>query len=76
MVWVTLEEYGVENLQVIGGFGGNIGHDPHLLYTLSAVQILLELDALEQVDLTKIANCMKIIHLNFKNNQTNSQVIF
>ncbi|KAK3420566.1 hypothetical protein EUGRSUZ_G01406 [Eucalyptus grandis] len=23
-----------------GGFGGNIGHDPHLLYTLSAMQVL------------------------------------
>lgn len=23
-----------------GGFGGNIGHDPHVLYTLSAIQIL------------------------------------
>ena len=28
-----------------GGFGGNVGHDPHLLYTLSAVQVLLILDA-------------------------------
>ena len=24
-----------------GGFGGNIGHDPHLLSTLSAIQVLL-----------------------------------
>jgi geranylgeranyl transferase type-2 subunit beta len=23
-----------------GGFGGSIGHDPHILYTLSAIQIL------------------------------------
>ena len=29
-----------------------------MLYTLSAVQLLLELDALERVDKTKIANCM------------------
>ena len=28
-----------------GGFSGNVGHDPHLLYTLSAVQLLLILDA-------------------------------
>ena len=27
-----------------GGFGGNIGHDGHLLYTLSALQILLLAD--------------------------------
>eukprot|EP00026_Physarum_polycephalum_P009039 Phypoly_transcript_09149.p1 GENE.Phypoly_transcript_09149~~Phypoly_transcript_09149.p1 ORF type:complete len:252 (+),score=29.28 Phypoly_transcript_09149:78-833(+) len=38
-----------------GGFGGNIGHDPHLLYTLSAVQMLLELDALDQVNTKTIA---------------------
>ncbi|KAL3894546.1 MAG: hypothetical protein SGPRY_013781 [Prymnesium sp.] len=33
-----------------GGFGGNIGHDPHMLYTLSAVQILCLFDALDEVD--------------------------
>ena len=26
--------------ETAGGFGGNAGHDPHLLYTLSAVQLL------------------------------------
>ena len=30
-----------------GGFGGNIGHDGHLLYTLSAIQILALADKLE-----------------------------
>ena len=30
-----------------GGFGGNVGHDGHLLYTLSAIQILALADALE-----------------------------
>lgn len=30
-----------------GGFGGNIGHDGHLLYTLSAIQILALADSLE-----------------------------
>jgi geranylgeranyl transferase type-2 subunit beta len=34
-----------------GGFGGNIGHDGHLLYTLSALQIL----AIARYDLTKLA---------------------
>ena len=33
-----------------GGFGGNIGHDPHLLYTLSAIQILAICDALDMLD--------------------------
>jgi hypothetical protein len=28
-----------------GGFGGNVGHDSHLLYTLSAVQVLCMLGA-------------------------------
>eukprot|EP00835_Amoeboradix_gromovi_P003150 NODE_198_length_15297_cov_0.486182.p6 type:complete len:315 gc:universal NODE_198_length_15297_cov_0.486182:3113-4057(+) len=37
-----------------GGFSGAIGHDPHLLYTLSAIQILVMLNKLHlvNVDLT------------------------
>lgn len=41
-----------------GGFGGNIDHDPHLLYTLSAVQILALLGALDKIDKEKVANCI------------------
>jgi len=33
-----------------GGFGGNIGHDPHLLYTLSAVQVLAIFDSLHLIN--------------------------
>ena len=33
-----------------GGYGGNIGHDAHLLYTLSAVQVLFILDAESEID--------------------------
>ena len=33
-----------------GGFGGNVGHDPHILYTLSAVQLLVLFDALDRLD--------------------------
>ena len=33
-----------------GGFGASQGHDPHLLYTLSAVQILTLYDCLGEVD--------------------------
>jgi geranylgeranyl transferase type-2 subunit beta len=33
-----------------GGFGGNVGHDPHMLYTLSAVQILILFDALDRLE--------------------------
>ncbi|KAJ7549482.1 hypothetical protein O6H91_03G058400 [Diphasiastrum complanatum] len=39
-----------------GGFGGNIGHDPHILYTLSAVQILALYDKLAVLDSSKIAS--------------------
>ncbi|CAN6458126.1 unnamed protein product [Victoria cruziana] len=38
-----------------GGFAGNIGHDPHILYTLSAVQILALFDRLDVVDIEKKA---------------------
>ncbi|KAF6142304.1 hypothetical protein GIB67_022917 [Kingdonia uniflora] len=41
-----------------GGFGGNIGHDPHLLYTLSAVQILALLDKLDVLDVDNLSNCI------------------
>ena len=37
-----------------GGFGASLHHDPHLLYTLSAVQILVTYDALDQVNVDKI----------------------
>lgn len=38
-----------------GGFGGSIGHDAHLLYTLSAIQVLAILDALDKVDRDRTA---------------------
>ncbi|KCV69688.1 hypothetical protein, variant [Fonticula alba] len=37
-----------------GGFAGNIGHDAHLLYTLSAIQILATYDALDRVDTDRV----------------------
>lgn len=40
-----------------GGFGGSARNDPHLLYTLSAVQILALYDKLELVDTDKIVHC-------------------
>ncbi|KAL1533169.1 Geranylgeranyl transferase type-2 subunit beta 1, variant 2 [Salvia divinorum] len=36
-----------------GGFGGNIGHDPHLLYTLSAIQVLALFDKIDVLDIEK-----------------------
>lgn len=41
-----------------GGFGGNIGHDPHLLTTLSAVQILALFDSINVLDIDKVSNCI------------------
>jgi len=41
-----------------GGFGGNIGHDPHLLYTLSAVQVLALFDKLDVLDINKVTDCI------------------
>lgn len=38
-----------------GGFSGNVGHDPHILYTLSAIQILALLDKLDAIDADKIS---------------------
>eukprot|EP00741_Cyanophora_paradoxa_P021977 tig00021432_g21214.t1 len=38
-----------------GGFGGNADHDPHLLYTLSAVQILAIFDELGRIDQERVA---------------------
>ena len=37
-----------------GGFGGNVDHDPHMLYTLSAVQILCLFDALPRLDADRV----------------------
>lgn len=40
-----------------GGFGASERNDPHLLYTLSALQILVMLDSLHLVDADKIVLC-------------------
>ncbi|XP_012278113.1 geranylgeranyl transferase type-2 subunit beta [Orussus abietinus] len=42
-----------------GGIGGSINHDPHLLYTLSAVQILRMYDALDVIDVDKVVKYVK-----------------
>ncbi|KAJ0405209.1 hypothetical protein ATCC90586_001161 [Pythium insidiosum] len=38
-----------------GGFGGNVGHDRHLLYTLHALLILAMLNALDRIQKDKTA---------------------
>mmetsp|Transcript_33101 Transcript_33101/g.39637 ORF Transcript_33101/g.39637 Transcript_33101/m.39637 type:complete len:420 (+) Transcript_33101:40-1299(+) len=49
-----------------GGFGGNKGHDAHLLYTLSAVQILVLADALSdpRLDVDKICSFVSSLQLD------------
>lgn len=42
-----------------GGFSGNVGHDPHLLYTLSAVQILAMYESLNSVNTEAIVSYVK-----------------
>ncbi|KAL5175337.1 Geranylgeranyl transferase type-2 subunit beta 1 [Glycine soja] len=43
-----------------GGFGGNVGHDPHILYTLSAVQVLALFDKLNVIDVDKTLSACKM----------------
>ncbi|XP_058128462.1 geranylgeranyl transferase type-2 subunit beta [Anopheles ziemanni] len=40
---------------VTGGIAACDGHDPHILYTLSAVQILIIYDSLDAIDIDQIA---------------------
>lgn len=47
-----------------GGFGGNIGHDPHLLYTLSAIQVLALFDKIDVLDIEKVSNCILLYVIN------------
>lgn len=48
----------------VGGFGGNLLHDPHLLYTLSAVQILALFDELHRIDHDKVADYVVSLQLD------------
>jgi len=47
-----------EQSSLAGGFGGNVGHDPHMLYTLSAVQVLALFDKLDVLDVNKVSSCI------------------
>lgn len=43
-----------------GGFGAAPGHDPHMLYTVSAVQILATLNAFSELDESQNGNRKKV----------------
>lgn len=42
-----------------GGFGAFPKHDAHILSTLSAIQILVMLDALDRLDIPRVVSCKK-----------------
>lgn len=42
-----------------GGIGASIEHDPHILHTLSAIQILCTYDALDTIDIEKVVKYVK-----------------
>ncbi|XP_054714267.1 geranylgeranyl transferase type-2 subunit beta-like [Uloborus diversus] len=46
-------------LHKCGGFSSSTGHDPHILYTLSALQILTMYDALDIIDVDKTVEFIK-----------------
>lgn len=47
--------------QASGGFGGSEENDPHLLYTLSAVQVLALLGALDEMDAESAARYVSLL---------------
>lgn len=48
-----------------GGFGGSPRQDPHILYTLSAVQILALFNRLDLADTDAIVRCESHYNLQF-----------
>ena len=49
----------IHRLRIYSRFGGSIGHDPHLLYTVSAIQVLALCDSLQKADFDKIASYIR-----------------
>lgn len=56
-------DYVVSCLNEDGGFGGNTGLDSHLLYTMSAVQLLCLFDALDRIDVANTAGWVASMQL-------------
>lgn len=49
----------------VGGFGGNVDLDAHLLFTLSAIQIMVILDETSRLDTAAIASCNNMtVHID------------
>jgi geranylgeranyl transferase type-2 subunit beta len=47
-----------------GGFGGDLHHDTHITHTLSAVQVLITLDAIDAINVEKVVECKFVVSLN------------
>ncbi|KAF9317815.1 hypothetical protein BG003_000281 [Podila horticola] len=45
-----------------GGFGGHIDHDPHILSTLSAVQVLITYDRLDAINVDRVVDYITSLH--------------
>ncbi|XP_050121695.1 geranylgeranyl transferase type-2 subunit beta 2-like [Malus sylvestris] len=50
------ETCSIHSLSRKGGFEGNIGHEPHVQYTLSAVQVLALFNKIDVLDADKVAS--------------------
>lgn len=53
-------------LTLPGGFGGHIDHDPHILSTLSAVQVLITYDRLDAINVDRVVDCKDAILTHWK----------
>ena len=58
-----------------GGFGAAPGHDAHILYTVSAVQILATIDAVDELDRRGKADKMKVAGCESTYNVTASSTV-
>ena len=47
----------------VGGFGGNVGLDAHLLFTLSAIQILVTMGEVSRLNVDAIVSCTYTIRM-------------
>lgn len=52
-----------------GGFGGDVDHDAHITHTLSAVQVLITLDAIDEINVEKVVECKKYC-INYQNKRS------
>ncbi|KAG0028933.1 hypothetical protein BGZ81_004284 [Podila clonocystis] len=75
-------EYLVQCQHHNGGFGGHIDHDPHLVPTLSAIQVLITYDRLDTINVDKVVDYIMSLQNHdgsfsgVSNGQTDTRFIF